>query len=452
MSSSSSQSRQHPPQRPRRYRALFALLLAAGLIRLTLAWATAGAPGDPMVRHHGSFYPSLPRTEPPPGELDELLQSAWLLELGFDPYRLDPEKTSFTPIRLFIARRAIHLSASLGISFGTVFKWLAIAADLGTIAALYALALTAGRSPGQAARAAGLFALNPISIGITSLQGGATPLVVCGVVLACLCLRRGMRLLVYFALGVAAAFEPFALLVVPFFLAADPAPPREKLRTVLVVPLPYLASLIGFIDGPLPALRGLFRGEPITSFGPLSLIHLGAVIEGASLEPTAGSYLLLRGLGKTVFGIIAACILYARRRAGLDRALLLLLLAFLVFYPGVGPGHLLAALSLALLPASGARRGWLLACTALASLALLEHYWLMDPGVYTGVKRVRFFVGKPELWLNLLTNGALFILCLLGALQVVLRPARRGAAGGRPPTAVPPGRGRSSGGTSGSPR
>lgn len=312
-----------PPDDVRRdrLRPLFALLLVGLVLRIGMAYATQGPSGDPLLRDPTAGWTKIRIT--PPGDIGLFLRGAWYLDAGWNPYVVDSTYSTYPPLWMYVARRAMNLAAITGLPFDAIFKWINTAADLVTTTLLYLLALSSGRSRRQAALAAGLMALNPVSILISCMHGSNDPVILCSIVTAYFLLLRRLRLLAYFALGIGIAIKGYPVLVVPFFFLADPAPWRDKLKTVLVVPLPLVASLLGFAHDLGPVLKQIGSYGGVTDFGYLSIVRTWYILDGVPLRTAPEMFPFALGLGKVVYLGAYGFLLYARRWFGLERCLLL---------------------------------------------------------------------------------------------------------------------------------
>ena len=389
---------------------LLAVLLIALVVRAVPALLTAGevAPETlPTVRA---------RQQPAfPGDIGLFHRAGILVSRGMNPYIFDRTYSTYPPLWVGYSYRAYLLSRQWGIPFGLFFKGVGCLADLGTTLLLFLAATSAGRSSREAFGCAAFFALNPVSIIITSLHAPSDPVILFLIVLALQQAGRGRYGLSYLALGMGIAIKIYPVLLVPFFLLHDPAPWPKRILWSLLVPLPFVVTLIPF-GAQAPVVVGQVASYGgVTDFGYLSVGRTWLLLQDR-LPPGLAPELFPRALllGKILFLAAYGALLLYWRSFTLPRATLAVFLLFLGIYGGISAQYLLWVIPLALLPASGDNRSFLGIYSLLAMTAILIFYMLFHPGMFTGA----FLWPKPgslrihggaHMAINLLLWGATLV-------------------------------------------
>jgi 4-amino-4-deoxy-L-arabinose transferase-like glycosyltransferase len=153
----------------------------------------------------------------------------------------------YTPVSMFYPALCLGLSGMLRIPFDVVIKLFAIVADVGIVLALYALGVKL--FPRRTAIwCAALYAVNPVSILVSSFHGNIMPLVVLLMLASYLLFRADpdRNLTVSgLLLGLAVGWRSFPILLLPFFLTSIETS-AKKIRFVACAVAPAAVAMIPF--------------------------------------------------------------------------------------------------------------------------------------------------------------------------------------------------------------
>ncbi len=301
-----------------------------------------------------------------------------LLDVSWNPY--ETKRLYPYPPLWALAEAGAEWLARRGVgSFPIDVKLPALLADLLIVAALVA-AGRAGRAPPAAAW---IYAAHPVSVLVTGAHGQFDAIALLFVLLALSALARGRRDASALSLAAAIGTKSFPVLLLPFLaFAGQPTWPRAA-RYALLALTPMALLLLPFAIADLAALRReLFAYSGIADFGWTGLMRgLSWLTTGDLPRSEARFWPVAALVSKVLFLGAWAGLVLATRRGWLalspERACLVTLLAFHVFYGSLSAQYLLWVVPLGVL--------WpgrvLGAHAAAATAGLVGFYLFLAPGV-----------------------------------------------------------------------
>ena len=301
-----------------------------------------------------------------------------LLDVSWNPYetkRLYPYPPPWTLAEAgaeWLARRGVG-------SFSIDVKLPALLADLLIVTALVA-AGRAGRAPPAAAW---IYAVHPVSLLITGAHGQFDAIALLFVLLALSALARGRRDASALSLAAAIGTKSFPVLLLPFLALAGQSTWPRAARYALLALAPVALLLVPFaIADPAALRRELFAYSGIADFGWTGLVRgLSWLTTGDLPRSEARFWPVAAVVSKVLFlgawvGLVVAT-RWGRLALSPERACLVTLLAFHVFYGSLSAQYLLWVVPLGVL--------WpgrvLGAHAAAATAGLVGFYLFLAPGV-----------------------------------------------------------------------
>jgi hypothetical protein len=291
----------------------------------------------------------------------------------------------YAPVSMFYPALCLGLSRVLRIPFDVVIKLFAVLADVGIVFVLYAIGgkLFPRRT---AIGCAALYALNPVSILVSSFHGNIMPLVVLLMLTSYLLFRvdPDRNLVVSgLLLSLAVGWRSFPILLLPFFLASIEEK-AKKIRFAAWVVLPVALSMLPFAYADARAMLsemlsysgwGIHHG-PFAIVRGLHLVSIGQVTWENPPEWT-------RWMASSKFAFLALygiAVMFGRR-IGLVNGILVTFFLFYFVYSGVASQYLIWAVPFLLL-ADGKAMFW---CYEFAATyALVVFYWIFFPDILFG--------------------------------------------------------------------
>jgi 4-amino-4-deoxy-L-arabinose transferase-like glycosyltransferase len=337
----------------------------------------------------------------------------------------------YAPVSMFYPALCLELSWILGIPFHVVVKLFAILADVGIVWVLYTMG---GKLFGRwtALSAAVLYALNPVSILVSSFHGNIMPLVVLLMVTAYLLFRvdPDKNLVVSgLILGLATGWRSFPILLLPFFLAFIDRK-AKKLRFAACVVVPVVLSMIPFawVDAQ-PMLHEIltYSGWGI-HHGPFAIVrgfHLLSIGQITWENPPGWTPWMF--FSKFVFLALYGIAAVFARRIGLLNGILVTFFLFDVVYSGVASQYLIWTVPFLLLTDSKAMF-W---CYQLAAVyALVVFYWIFFPDILFGTLPLPQVGAVPLLHQYVRSQVLFSAVCVIGIVvfaKGVAAPVHRSA-------------------------
>jgi 4-amino-4-deoxy-L-arabinose transferase-like glycosyltransferase len=321
----------------------------------------------------------------------------------------------YAPVSMFYPALCLELSWILGIPFHAVIKLFAILADVGIVSVLYAMG---GRLFGRrtAIRAAVLYALNPVSILVSSFHGNIMPLVVLLMVTAYLLFRLDpdKNLVVSgLFLGLAVGWRSFPILLLPFFLASIDGT-AKKIRFAACVVVPVVLSMIPFawLDArPMMHEMLSYSGWGI-HHGPFAIVrglHLLSIGHVTWENPSGWTPWMISS--KFAFLALYAIAAIFARRLGLLNGILVTFFLFDVVYSGVASQYLIWTVPFLLLVDSKAMF-W--SYQLAGTYALVVFYWIFFPDILGGTFELPRVGVVPLLRQYVLSQSLFSAVCAVG--------------------------------------
>lgn len=321
----------------------------------------------------------------------------------------------YAPVSMFYPALCLDLSWILGIPFHVVVKLFAIFADVGIVAVLYAMG---GKLFGRqtAVSAAALYALNPVSILVSSFHGNIMSLVVLLMLMAYLLLRvdPDKNLVVSgLLLSLAVGWRSFPILLLPFFLASIDGK-AKKIRFAACVVVPVALSMIPFawVDAQ-PMLREMLSysgwGIHHGPFGIVRGLHLLSIGQVTWENPPGWTPWMVSS--KFAFLALYGIAAVLAKRIGLLNGILITCFLFNVVYSGVASQYLIWTVPFLLLTDRKAMFWWY---KLAGTYALVVFYWLFFPDILFGGLDLPHVGAVPLLRQYVLSQSLFSVVCAAG--------------------------------------
>ena len=355
---------------------------------------------------------------------------------GRNVYAVTHNVFPYTPVSMFYPALCLQLSWWTAIPFHVVIKLFAICSDAAIVLALYVIG---GKLvPRRAAiSAAALYAINPVSILVSSFHGNVMPLVVLLMLTAYLLFRvdpDGNLEAAGLLLGLAAGWRSFPILLLPFFLAAidDTA---KRIRFALCAVVPPALSLIPFAwvaAGPM--LReiltysgwGIHHG-PFAVVRGLHLLSIGTI----TWENPAGWTPWMSAAKPAFLALYGMAVLFSRR-LGLSRGILLTFILFELVYSCVASQYLMWPVPFLVLE----RRAMFWWYELAATYALVVFYWIFFPDILFGALDVARLHAVALLPQYVVSQALFSAVCAVVAVAVFARGLMAPAPAPLPPEPI----------------
>lgn len=323
---------------------------------------------------------------------------------GGNPY-LTLTFNSYPPLGIYLEGAVLWLSNLLNIPFQVTTKIPPNIADLIIAVFLYKYLIKQRVKLLTASLWSLAYALNPISLLISSIHGQLDSITALLVLLAILKESPIIRGLL---LGLAIAIKPNPAMLIPAFLFYQSTNNKQKINFLLLTAAPLALTLIPFVLTNFQQIVGsLLKYSGVYDFG------FAAVFRGIYYSDNAALWLPMTGelLNSTkllfLTGVIFLTILFAKSK-NLALACLSIYLLFLSVYFGISAQYLLWILPLAIIT----QQKMLLTYSIAGLLALLGFYLFFGPDILFGQLAVAqpfqskfmllYFTGNLLLWLTTL--------------------------------------------------
>lgn len=374
-------------------RSLIVLVVLAGLLRLTIAAATAHEEAD-LARYRAV--------------------GRHVLDVSWNPYQA-PRLYPYPPIWVWAEAGSELVARRTGAPFALVVKLPVIAGDTAIVALL---GVSAGLPVAMA------WALHPVALLVSGVHGQFDALAMLLVLLSLRCLAGGRDDWSALSLAGAVGLKSFPVLLVPF-LALGLAGWRARIRYALLATAPVALILVPYVLHDAGAVRQELAGYGgVADFGWLGLVRLVRAVHGG-LEPSVARYWPVPiAASKALFLAAWTALLALRARRALvptaPASCLAVILAFLGLYGAISAQYLLwaAPLGLLVLP-----RAWSLAYAAACAVALAGFYAATAPALLWG--EGERWVSKPAATAVWRVGVAATEVVVLAGLARVVRDARR---------------------------
>jgi 4-amino-4-deoxy-L-arabinose transferase-like glycosyltransferase len=337
----------------------------------------------------------------------------------------------YPPPWMFVSALGVLLSRSLNIPFDFLIKLPLIATDVLIAGLLFkALRLRSGQGVGRSrnnsrlATLVGLgYALNPISIIITSLHGQFDSLPAF-FALAAVCLVLFTELghtltLSALLLGLGIALKGWPVLLLPIVVAKLPINWKRRIWYAFVAALPAGVTLLPFlIATPKRVFAGVFGYSGVTDHGYLGAMRSYWFVRTGSLWLPGGMARDLTDKSKFVF-LIAYGLLFLLtvRRWRLQTQALGIFLAFYTFYGGLSSQYLIWVLPFALLAVD-----WMVIPYSIVGAgALVTFYLRFFPAILLGTHPPPSWSAQATSAAHAVFTGLWWVLCAGWLVLLMLR-------------------------------
>jgi 4-amino-4-deoxy-L-arabinose transferase-like glycosyltransferase len=324
----------------------------------------------------------------------------------------------YTPVSMFYPALCLGLSEMLRIPFDVVLKLFAIVADVGIVLALYALGVRL--LPRRTAIwCAALYAVNPVSILVSSFHGNIMPLVVLLMLASYLLFRADPdRTLTVsgLLLGLAVGWRSFPILLLPFFLTSIETS-AKKIRFVACVVAPAAVAMIPFawVDA-----RSMLRevlsysgwGIHHGPFGILRGLHLFSI--GRVTWENPPEWIPWMSSSKLAFLALYGIAVLLSKRMGLLNGILVTFFLFYLVYSGVASQYLIWAVPFLLLTE---RKAMFWCYELAATYALVVFYWLFFPDILFGALDVPHVGAAPLVRQYVMSQSLFSAVCAVGVVR-----------------------------------
>jgi NHL repeat len=345
----------------------------------------------------------------------------------------------YTPLSQWFSALAFAVSRLAGVRFELVFKLLLIAGDLLVLGWLRSALAERGSPRRIVVGSCLLWALNPVSVLVSSVHGNPSTLVAVAMLGTWRYLeryrsarRRPDLALAATLFGIAVALRGFPILATPALVLLGLRRWRERAVFVAVAAVPTLAVSIPYlVHLGTSMVRNMASYSGNTDFGWLAAVRAFAYLHGGSkfgvydpawLADSKVAFLAAVGLSYAALRLA--------RESAYGEAVLLPFLLFYGVYGGVSAQYLVWIVPLAIVVAPA----FAALFSIVAAGAMLCFYVVYHPGILFGAGPRRFGENPTVIALSSGLNAALAILCLVFATWIVVGwlGERRTAGGGEP--------------------
>ncbi|MBN2453350.1 MAG: hypothetical protein JXB40_03710 [Candidatus Omnitrophica bacterium] len=290
----------------------------------------------------------------------------------------------YSPVSMFLPALCAKITIFTKIPFHIIMRFPAILADAFIALALYAVLSGTGR---RGAYLIGLlYALNPVSILISSFHGNIITIPTLFSFLAYTVLLFGVEKnyrLSALLLGLAIGFRGYPVLLLPLFLIKLKLPPAEKIKYAAYAIIPTALSFIPFLllDW-RSVMREVFAYSGFPDYGIAAILRAAYSLKNHILAYGLPGNMLaaLSGYTKILFLAVYAAILAASPKRKLASSILAVFVAFYFIYSGISSQYLIWVLPFAFLTRDRMLKYYMI----FATWALVNFYWLYHPHIIFG--------------------------------------------------------------------
>ena len=377
---------------------LFYLLMAAFIVRLIPIWFGADSTDIILYKYQGNA----------------VLQH---LNIYSHTHKLFP----YSPVSMFIPPFCAILSVFLEVPFYIMMKLPALITDVLITMSIYIVMVK--KEQRNAFWWGVFYALNPVSILISSFHGNIMPVPVLFTFLAYGVLLFGIEKnwrLSALLLGLGIGLRGYPILLLPLFIINLKFSFEKKVKYLAYAILPVALSFIPFLLLDYKSVFGeVFAYSGRTDYGLAAIFR--AVI---SLKKNALLYnlpnnldILLLNFTKALFLILYIIILFLSRRKRLITSISLVFFTFYFVYAGVASQYLIWILPFIFLAKERVLKYYLIAAT----WALVNFYLLHHPKIIFGRFTPIDFPLRELLMGEAISMSLLWIVCLLGMIFLMAR-------------------------------
>lgn len=362
-----------------------------------------------------------------PNWTDLYLQQAYPVLRHLNVYKAAHNIFPYSPVSMFFPALCVVLSSFLKIPFHIFMRIPPILADIAINAALYSILLKRGQ---KTAILGGLFyAVNPISILISSFHGNIIMIAVLFSFLAYVVLLEGVQenyRLSALLLGLAVGFRGYPVLLLPFFILLPELTKAKKIRYALYALAPTLISFIPFLLADAKSLiMEVFCYGGFPDHGFLAVMRAVYSLKTSVLQYSLPQGPQLMAAGKYIFIAAYLVMVFAYRRKRLIISISSVFLAFYLFYPGISSQYLAWILPFAFLMDDRYLDYFMI----FGTMGLLSFYVLYHPYIILGRWADIALFSRFLVLIEIIFLLAFWLLCALWGLSLFYGGKRRGLEG-----------------------
>lgn len=334
-------------------------------------------------------------------------------------YSAAPGIFPYSPVSMFLPALCAKLSFIFNVPFHVVMRLPGIAADTLIALSIYAVLAKLGKK--NAVLAGLLYALNPVSILISSFHGNVMPIAVLFSFLAYAVLLFGVEKnyrLSALLLGAAIGFRGYPVLLLPLFLIKIKAPWTRRLEYIAYSIIPTAVSFVPFLfldHGSV--IREVFSYSGFPDYGLAAILRaFYSYIYAARLYVLPGNALgILSDVTKVVFLAGYVMILLLAARKSLVSSIMAVFLAFYFIYTGISSQYLVWILPFAFIAHDRMLKYYLV----IGTWALVNFYWVYHPYILFGKSGFTYYPLAGLLAGELISLGLLWLVCLSWAVALM---------------------------------
>lgn len=327
----------------------------------------------------------------------------------------------YSPVSMFLPALCAKLSAVFNLPFYIIMRLPAILADLGIAVAIYMTLLKTGRK--KAFTVGMLYALNPVSILITSFHGNLISIAVLASFLAYAVLLTGPEKnyrLSALLLGLAIGFRGYPILLLPLFLLKLKVGLGKKIEYAAYAIIPTAISFIPFlILDHRSVLREVFTYSGFPDYGPAAILTAVYFFKNNALSYGLPDSLLniFSDSTKVLFFIAYIMLLLSATKKLLISSILTVFLAFYFIYTGISSQYFIWVLPFAFLIQDRMLKYYLI----FATWALVNTYWVYYPYIIFGKSGPINLPLRGLLAGQIISLSLLWLFCLLWTIIISSR-------------------------------
>jgi len=325
----------------------------------------------------------------------------------------------YSPVSMFLPALCSLLSKFFKIPFYIMMRMPAIIADVCIAVTIYVTLIKLGRK--EAYSMGLLYAINPVSILISSFHGNIMPIPVLFSFLAYAVLLWGVEenyRLSALLLGIAIGFRGYPILLLPFFLFKLEISLNKRIEYIIYSILPTTLSFLPFMLLDYKSvLREVFAYSGFTDYGLAAIIRaVYSYVKDIRLYDLSGNLVLLMSeISKALFFFVYAILLFTQVRKRLITSILSVFLFFYFIYTGMGSQYFLWILPFCFLVRDKMVKYYMIFVT----WALVNFYWVYHPYIIFGRLGPVNVPFKGLLAGEIISLSLLWIVCLSWALKLM---------------------------------
>jgi len=326
----------------------------------------------------------------------------------------------YSPVSMFLPALGAKISLIFRVPFHIIMRLPAIVADVGIALSIYVTLIKMGRK--NAFSAGLLYALNPVSILISSFHGNIISIATLFSFLAYAVLLPGVEKnyrLSALLLGMGIGFRGYPILLLPLFILKLKISLSQKIEYVLYSVMPTAISFVPFLFLDYKSVfREVFSYSGFPDYGLAAILRaIYSFVNNTRLYGLPDNLLgILADTSKALFFVVYALILLVSAKKKLVSLILVVFLTFFFVYTGISSQYFIWVLPFAFLVRDKMLKYYVL----FGTWALVNFYWIYHPHIIFGK------IGVINLPLNILLLGeiislsVLWLVCLLWALKLMV--------------------------------